>query len=109
MVLKGGGGLPVAARTGHYTVFPLHKAAGLPTYDDDVDAHDFNALAAGFGSLGGWASGNFDGFAGVTNTDFTVLALNYGFGSGGAPATVSEPATVTLLLALAASAAARRR
>ncbi len=56
---------------------------GDANLDRSINLDDFTALAAGFGSAGGWASGDFTGDGVVNLNDFTVLASNFGFVSTG--------------------------
>jgi len=67
---------------------------GDSNLDRSINLDDFTALAAGFGSSGGWAQGEFTGDGLITLDDFTVLASNFGFVSTGdlPRSSVPEPA-----------------
>jgi len=74
--------------------------------DGLVDENDRLALAAGFGSQGGWADGNLDGDDLVDIADLTILRTNLGMAA--TTGTVPEPATLGLL-GLGGLALLRRR
>ncbi len=55
--------------------------ARAPNLDGSVLLPDFLALAAGFGTDRGWASGYFNASLDVTFGDFLLLSENFGLSS----------------------------
>ena len=81
-------------------VLICYTYAGYANLDGKVNALDFNALAASFGSGTEWFRGDFNFDGGVTSADFTVLSSNFGQMLSPAPALgslVPEPGLLGLL------------
>jgi hypothetical protein len=93
----------------------VQELVGTSFGDADLDGNvqfaDFLALAASFGTNGGWANGDFDGDARVQFSDFLLLSNNFGAGSVANVASVPEPSKSTvfgIVLALLVSCHRRR-
>ena len=86
---------------------------GDANLDGMINLTDFNALAANFKQVGGWAQGDFNGSGFIDMDDFNILSLNFGFGVSEDLGELSllalpEPASIALL-GLGAVALLRRR
>jgi len=79
--------------------------------DGRVDLDDFSQLAAGFGSAGGWTTGDFD-YDGITTLgDFTALASNFGLSASvtSSRTPIPEPSMMAIVAASWAIAKRTRR
>jgi len=98
---------------------PLDATAVVVSYtlsadaniDGRVDLDDFSQLAAGFGSAGGWTTGDFD-YDGITTLgDFTALASNFGLSASvtSSRTPIPEPSMMAIVAASWAIAKRTRR
>ena len=66
--------------------------------DGKVDLDDLTILGSNYDtSSKGWATGDWNADSDVDLDDLTILGSNYGFGTGGDPAPIPEPATMAIL------------
>jgi len=86
---------------------------GDANLDGTVNALDFNAVAANFGTGGkSWVNGDFNYDGTVDTSDFTWLSTNFGLSIGAAPALgtlVPEPATIGMIAFAGFAVLSRRR
>lgn len=85
---------------------------GDANVDGKVNALDFNALAAGFGSGTVWEQGDFDYDGTVGSSDFTLLSQNFNKQVLAAPelgTLVPEPSTIALATATIGMLRRRKR
>jgi hypothetical protein len=116
-LLRNAAGLPA---TGENTVFDLNNDGlidehdvsvlvreriktwpGDADLDGGVDGDDLSRLRQGFGNVGVWTRGDFDGDEDVDGADFLTWQRQLGAGSMAATVTVPEPATWLLLVSVA--------
>lgn len=86
--LNGDGATDLADRT-HWVEHLMLTQYGDGNLDRVVDFDDFLSLAREFGTIGGWADGDYDGSGMSDFSDFLMLAQS--FGSGGSVQAVPEP------------------
>jgi hypothetical protein len=78
----------------------LDTQYGDANLDSSVNGLDLAVWQANYGTMGGWAAGNFNGDAMVDGRDFLLWQRNFGFGGSLTTIvqTIPEPTTVAVFV-----------